>query len=123
MKAKHIKITIPIYGNELFITSEEEECTRLAKKHCGVEVRRDYYCANGMVVHSNDTQIIWLPAQAGLSTIVHECTHVAMNMCHYKGLLIDTSNQEPFTYLMGYLVYEVERAHRRLNDDNQHNAH
>lgn len=118
MKAKHIKITIPIYGNELFIASEEEECTRLAKKHCGVEVHRDDYCANGMVVHSNDTQIIWLPAQAGLSTIAHECTHVAMNMCHYKGLLIDTSNQEPFTYLIGYLVHEVERAHKRLNYDN-----
>lgn len=118
MKDKHIKITVPIYGNEIFITSEEEECSRLAKKHCGVDIGRDDYYANGMVVHSNDTQIIWLPAQASLRTVAHECTHIAMNMCYYKGLLIDTSNQEPFTYLMGYLVYEIERAHRGLNDDN-----
>lgn len=117
MKAKHIKVTVPIYGTEVFITSEEEECTRLAKKHCGVRVGNDDYCANGMVVYANDTQIIWLPARASLRTIVHECTHIAMNMCHYKGMLIDTNNQEPFTYLMGYLVYEVERAHKRLNND------
>lgn len=118
MKAKHIKVTVPIYGTEVFITSEEEECTRLAKKHCGVRVGHDDYCANGMVVYANDTQIIWLPARASLRTIAHECTHIAMNMCHYKGMLIDTNNQEPFTYLMGYLVYEVERAHKRLNNDN-----
>ena len=118
MRTKYIKLIVPIYGTEVFVTSEAEECTRLAKKHCGIDMGCYDFHANGMVVHSNDTQIIWLPAQAGLRTIVHECTHVAMNMCHYKGLLIDASNQEPFTYLMGYLVYEIEHAHKRLNDDN-----
>ena len=118
MKSKYIKINVPIYGTELFITSEIAECTRLAKKYCEIEMEPEYYYANGMVVYAHDTQIIWLPEQASLRTIAHECTHVAMNMCRYKGLVIDTKNQEPFTYLLGYLVYEVNKAHERLNNDN-----
>lgn len=117
MKAKHIEINVPIYGTEVFVTSEADECTRLAKKHCSIEMDPEDYYANGMVVYAHDTQIVWLPEQAGLRTIAHECTHVAMNMCRYKGLVIDTKNQEPFTYLMGYLVYEVNKAHTRLNND------
>lgn len=117
MKAKHIKITVPIYGTVVFITSEADECTSLAKRHCKVDMNSYDYCANGMVVHAQDTQIVWLPRQASLNTIVHECTHVAMNLCYYKDVPVDTSNQEPFAYLMGYLAQEIERAHKRLNND------
>lgn len=117
MKARYKRINVPIYGSVVFVTSDADTCTELAKRHCEVEVDPEHYRANGLVVCSRDTQVVWLPKQAGARTVAHECAHTVLNLCHYKDIIIDTNNQEPFTYLMGYMFYEINKAREALDND------
>ncbi|QEG09992.1 hypothetical protein KMI5_22 [Klebsiella phage KMI5] len=123
MKARYERIYVPIYCSEVFVTNDTATCTALAKQHCKVEVDPESYLANGLVVCSSDTQVVWLPKQASARTVAHECAHAVLNLCHYKDIIIDTSNQEPFTYLMGYMFYEINKAREALDNDHQHNTH
>lgn len=39
--------------------------------------------------------------------LVHEIAHLALCTCRYTRVLIDTDNQEPLCYLMGYITEKV----------------
>nr|DAY59051.1 MAG TPA: hypothetical protein [Caudoviricetes sp.] len=46
-----------------------------------------------------------------ISNITHESTHAAMDIFDYVGAKVDTNNQEPFSYLCGWIAnccYQVK---------------
>lgn len=54
------------------------------------------------------SNVIWFPNfYPTLNVICHEATHAAMDIFRDLGLFIDTDNQEPFTYLVGYIVKHI----------------
>lgn len=108
------KFRVEPYGRDVWVVIDTEEATRLAAVKCGVFLNDGDFFANGMTIHGNGNNIVWLPDQVRYSTLAHECGHVALNIFYTAGATVDTSNQEPFTYLLGYIFGEVIKAHDKL---------
>ena len=47
--------------------------------------------------------LIWLSKKCPLADIAHECFHAAYSILSMKGITLDTSSEESFAYLIGYL--------------------
>ncbi len=114
--AKHVKFRVPIYGADVWVVIDEEEAARLAGTKCGVFVN-DFTCC-GSTFYGRDNNVVWLPADCGIRTLAHEAMHVVLNICHRRGIVVDTDNQEPVTYLTGHIVSEILCAHIKLKDHN-----
>lgn len=117
---KHVKFKVPIYHADVWVVIDENEASRLAAVKCGVFT--DDFSAYGSVFYGNDNNVVWLPADCHISTLAHEAMHVVLNICHRRGIHVDTNNQEPVTYLTGYMVAEIIRAHDKLKDSNHDNT-
>lgn len=114
--AKHIKFRVPIYNSDVWVVIDEQEASRLAAVKCGVFT--DDFTMCGAVFYGNDNNVVWLPADCRMRTMAHEAMHVVLNICHVRGIGVDTSNQEPVTYLAGHIFSEVMHAHRKLKEQN-----
>lgn len=112
--AKHVKFRVPIYGSDVWVVIDEEEAARLAAVKCSVFVD-DFTCC-GSVFYGNDNNVVWLPSDCTMRTMAHEAMHVVLNICHRRGIVVDTNNQEPVTYLTGHIVSEILRAHNKLKE-------
>lgn len=115
---KHKRIVVPIYNSWVYVVSDVQECIRIAPLKTGVWLSESDFDAKGMTIYGSGRNIIWLPEGASINTIAHEVTHALLNICHVKGISIDLDNQEPTTYLMGWLMGEVVKAHNKLKEAN-----
>lgn len=111
---KHVKFRVPIYRANVWVVIDEQEASRLAAVKCGVS-NEDFNCC-GMVMYGNDNNVVWLPSDCTMRTMAHEAMHVVLNICHRRGIIVDTNNQEPVTYLTGHIVSEILRAHNKLKE-------
>ncbi|EBN3433179.1 hypothetical protein A7G67_22850 [Salmonella enterica subsp. enterica serovar Newport] len=111
---KHVKFRVPIYGADVWVVIDEEEASRLAAVKCGVF--NEDFNMNGAVSYGNDKNVVWLSADCTVRTMAHEAMHVVLNICHSRGIIVDTNNQEPVTYLTGHIVSEILRAHNKLKE-------
>lgn len=112
---KHIKFRTPIYNADVWVVIDEREASRLAAVKCGV-YHDDDFDMRGAVFYGNDNNVVWLPRGCGADTMAHEALHIVLNICHRRGVKVDTSNQEPVTYLMGFIFESVVQAHTRLSE-------
>lgn len=119
---KHVKIVVPIYNSWVWVVSDTEECARLCGAKLGVFLTDEDFYAQGMTVYGRDCNVIWLPVDAEVRTVVHECTHAALNIFHVKGIRCDLDNQEPLAYLMGFLTQAVVDARRKMEKANDSRA-
>lgn len=115
--AKHVKFRVPIYGADVWVVIDEEEAARLAAVKCGVFTEDFNMC--GAVFYGNDNNVVWLPSDCRMRTMAPEAMHVVLNICHRRGIVVDTNNQEPVTYLTGHIVSEIIRAHNKLKEKNR----
>lgn len=115
---KHVKIVVPIYSSWIWVVSDKEECMRLSGTKLGVRLTEEDFYAEGMVIYGNDCNVIWLPQNAAVHTVVHECMHAVLNMCRVKGIQPDVNNQEPIAYLMGWITQAVVDARRKMEKAN-----
>lgn len=113
---KHIKFRTPIYNADVWVVIDEREASRLAAVKCGVYHDDDDFDMRGAVFYGNDNNVVWLPADCSVSTMAHEVTHIALNICRRRGVKVDTRNQEPVAYLMGFVFESVVQAHTRLRE-------
>lgn len=114
---KHVKFRVPIYRADVWVAIDEEEAARLTAVKCEV-FNEDFNCG-GMVMYGNDNNVVWLPSDCTMRTMAHEAMHVVLNICHRRGIIVDTNNQEPVTYLTGPIVSEILRAHNKLKEKNR----
>lgn len=110
----HIRITVPIYKSWVYVVININECKHLAKLKTGMTLDDDEFAANGMTIYGHGRNIIWLPENADIDTLAHECMHVVLNIFRVKGVSVDLENQEPTTYLVGYITGEVYKAFNKL---------
>lgn len=113
---KHIHISIPIYKAWIYVVADIEECVKLSSLKTGVQLNKYDFDALGMTVHGYGRNVLWLPLNANVDTVVHECTHAVLNIFKTKGIDVDTDNQEPTAYLMGYVTQKVITAHNKLKE-------
>lgn len=104
------KIRVDVYNSDVWVAADRETAERIAWNKLGVNVSDADFEANGFCAYSKAGDMIWLPPNASYGVIAHECAHAALNICHRRGISIDTGNQEPFTYLIGFLVNRVTDA-------------
>ncbi|ELP9742248.1 hypothetical protein R2C28_004536 [Salmonella enterica] len=78
-------------------------------EHCGKK---------GLKPFGKRCAAVWLPSDCTMRTMAHEAMHVVLNICHRRGIIVDTNNQEPVTYLTGHIVSEILRAHNKLKEQN-----
>lgn len=110
----HIRITVPIYKSWVYVVININECKHLAKLKTGMTLDDNEFTANGMTIYGYGRNIIWLPENSDMDTLAHECMHVVLNIFRVKGVSVDLENQEPTTYLMGYITGEVYKAFNKL---------
>lgn len=104
------KIRVDVYNADVWVVTDRENAENIAWRKLGLSVADADFKSNGFCAYSKAGDMIWLPPGASYGTIAHECAHAAMNICHRRGIIIDTGNQEPFTYLIGFLVNRVTDA-------------
>lgn len=58
--------------------------------------------------------LIWFPSVKDMtaSNMAHEAVHASMDLCSLIGCDIDVENQEPFAYLVGWVVRCLEAVKR-----------
>lgn len=117
---KHVKFRVPIYSSDVWVVIDEKEASRLAAVKCGVFT--EDFSMSGAVFYGNDNNVVWLPGDCRMRTMAHEAMHVVLNICHRRGIIVDTNNQEPVTYLTGHIVSEVLRAHNKLKEKANDNS-
>lgn len=115
---KSVKINVPIYKSWVWVVSDIPECIRLCGAKTSMFLTEQDFDAHGMVVYGRGNNVIWLPVDANIDTIVHECAHAVLNIFKVKGVEVDLDNQEPTTYLMGWLTAEVVKARRKMEKAN-----
>lgn len=113
---KYVHISVPIYKAWVYVVSDIQECIKLSATKTGVYVDESDFDGLGLTVHGWGRNVVWLPDAADFDTIAHECMHVVLNIFNYKGVVVDTTNQEPTAYLMGYLTSRVIKAHNKLKE-------
>lgn len=112
----HIRITVPVYNSWVYVVININECKHLAKLKTGVTLDDDDFDSLGMTIYGNSKNIIWLPENATIGTLVHESMHTVLNIFRVRGVSVDLNNQEPTTYLMGFITGEVYKAFNKLKE-------
>ena len=101
------KISVDVYGQNVWITRDIETAKRLAWRHCGRRITDDDFCGKGLTAYGFGNSVVWLHERSWVNTLAHEMTHVALNIFNYTNANVDTNNQEPAAYLIGYLTGEA----------------
>lgn len=109
------KIRVDIYGRNVWITRDIETAKGLVWKKCGHRVTDDDFACKGFTADGFGNNVVWLHEDSLAVTLAHEMAHVALNIFRTIGAVVDTNNQEPTAYLIGFLVGE---ALRWLEDQN-----
>ena len=116
MAKKYKKIPVSVYNATVWVVTDVDEAIKLAWRVLRMVVDPDDFGnAKGLCMFSPAGDVVWLPPGSSAGTIAHECTHAALNIFRRRGVDVDLNNQEPTTYLIGYLVNAVTEAHRELN--------
>lgn len=107
------KINVPIWEYTVWFTDSYEE----AYKMTGVE-------PDGEIVTfgCGTTSVIFIAKELELTPIKfiqalsHECNHAAMDTLKRKGVKADWDNQEPLCYLQDYLIHEILKKGKFLDE-------
>lgn len=101
------KIGVDVYGRNVWVTRDIETAKRLVWRHCGHRVTDDDFCCKGFTANGLGNNVVWLHEKSWVTTLAHEMTHVALNIFNHTSANVDTNNQEPTAYLIGYLTGEA----------------
>lgn len=103
------KIKIPLY-NQFVITviigdNITQEIVNITKTPTDVEFKGVFcYRENGTdLIMGFEKNLI------NQGTIAHECLHATFYILDYVGMSLDAGSEEAYTYLLGYLVGEVNK--------------
>lgn len=98
------KIRVDVYGRDVWITRDIETAKKLVWRHCGYKVTDADFNCKGFTANGFGNNVVWLHEDSWVQTLAHEMTHVALNIFNTAGASVDTNNQEPTSYLIGYLT-------------------
>lgn len=104
------KIPIAIYNRDLYVTNDEATAIKLAKKLGNrMLTGEDILNCNGFALNCGFSHLVYVHKAESYKTVAHEATHVALDIFMDSGAIVDTGNQEPLAYLIGYLSGEMSR--------------
>lgn len=112
---KEIKFKIPIYNSVVRYIVSEDIITYL-------KTTESYYDANdndaygiATFVNGAHTIVIMDKCKDNWSIIAHEVIHVANRILESRGVEISTSNDEALTYLVSYIIEQIQKKKDVLN--------
>lgn len=111
---KHI-IKIPLYNQilVLYTASNIKDVYNTMAKEYDIETTDDFSYASFDTIYNYKEGIVHfilsLPNKATLGTIAHECAHAAWRILEQAKFEPTADSQEPFTYLLDYIVEEVTK--------------
>ncbi len=121
---KYIRVAVPIYGNTLhvFLGGTRKEFHQRTQKSFEwghriyteeVVIASTWNIGANQVIHYGD----WGGTVAQMGVLVHELTHVALNVLHRAGVTLTSASDEAVTYLLEYLfVNVVQRIKTKKGD-------
>lgn len=118
MKELH-RIHIPIYKDTLFIFfGSKQDCQQALIKNgmCEEEALcfKPSDTANGFFIYfeKDGLYLIWMPVVpetiANYGVLVHEILHFVYRFLAERGMKMDDSSEEAYTYLMEYIFNEID---------------
>lgn len=99
--------TVPIYGNGILFTRSRAEFTKAVEKNDGFDDGEE---ADGLTCTLDSGSFIVGVFDKSPGTMAHEMAHVAMEIIDRAGFDAQAGNQEPFCYLLGYLVHYFSKV-------------
>ena len=121
---KFIRHTIPIYYGYFYISyaSSQEELEQLQKKFKIVKLPDDFDLASCSAfsyaepINGYNRYFIFLHNHRNNPGIIaHECAHVADSIFSHIEAALDPENDEPYCYLLGWLVNKVHKFNSSYN--------
>ena len=75
--------------------------------HCGIGCYAGYVSSESLLIKRNKQTAIlmWLKSNPNYGTIAHETYHVVKRL--YKLIHSDGTEEEPFAYMIGFIVNEI----------------
>ncbi len=111
---------VPIYGQRVYVTTKQSEVDAIDRyMHDGnIEwhMRRHAagFCVYEVQEHTGiPLFLVVLRRPVKVAAIVHECGHLAMMLAERVGMRIHYDDQEPFCYLLDWLVTKVSAELKR----------
>lgn len=110
---------VPIYDIPFWVTNGADELSRLKRELNLADVDVEAESSTSMAITVGlDVQadgqtcqgLLFAFFQYDTGVIVHEACHGALMIYEYIGATEPVKEQEPFCYLLQFLVYEIEMA-------------
>ena len=105
-----IKVTLQPYGSVVYFFNNEPEMRRVLKRR-GEELAESlrgitYQFQAGPGPKDKRHYMIGV-FDGNAATLVHECGHLTLDECVYRGFSPETAQGEPFCYLIDYLFGQL----------------
>lgn len=120
---KSNRFTIPIYYGYLFVVFSDDfetSAKRLTLPLGNMPLK--YFGAATWGIHNKNNvaeYYVFFPADPKPSSVAHESLHVANWILGDSGVVLDTRNDEPQAYLLGWVVDRVYEALKQANNGNK----
>jgi len=100
---------VELYGfNVYYIRCSHSEYNVHIKREFGCRAPVvDLLCRGKFEVYERDSVligVIWLHPGSDIGHLVHECFHCVHYFLDYKGLVLSSSSEEAYAYLLEYLL-------------------
>lgn len=104
------KLRLPIYNQFTIIIIFTDDIPEQVYKHTKYETEDSY---DALVFYRNDKETtVYVAFDDKTYTqgiIAHECFHIVRIVMDYVGIPLTKESEEAYTYLLGYLVDEVNK--------------
>lgn len=114
-------IELPIYCTDIVMTIDND--WHDVNKKWKLELDEEDYLAhaitlvNPVYTTKHEIYVLFKPQYLDYNTICHELMHVVMYVCDIKGIIPDTDNDEPLSYLQGYIGEKMFEFRDKFNLD------
>lgn len=107
---------IPIYFGRLHIViAEDLTCAYRKYGKSKEETTNCKALTEDNIVKGCLEVTIYLQPNAAVKTVCHECAHAVNFIFKHVGVELSTSNDEPFCYMLGWVVEQVEDCLNKYN--------
>jgi hypothetical protein len=106
------RIKIPIYEQSLLVVVSDN--FKSVEKEFNLADTSNY---NGVCFENERGIVILIAPDSDLSVIAHESVHAAGILFDIVGATVDVKNDEPFAYLVGWIVEQVLKVKDKYKQD------
>ena len=105
-----ITIQVPLYGQTIEIVITEDFNSGIEELKIDNDTKFNLNEREAFMANQYDKIWLFIRLDAKPGIIAHECVHICNYIFQEANIKLDLDNDEPYAYLMGWVVEEIHKA-------------